>query len=98
MVEAAGVGLCVSVENKQLIDSKDPLETQETANTRFSSTLQVHGIRQSSRVSPSVPNQNTDQACREAIGAIVERTRKRALRLSGPLLGGHDTGEADQGL
>ena len=55
LVEAAGVELPNRIDNKQLIDSKGPLETQETANTRFSSTLQVHGIQQSSRVLSTVP-------------------------------------------
>ncbi len=66
MVEAAGVGLLHRIENKQLIDSKGPLEAQETANTRFSSTLQVHRVQQSSRVPSSVRYQNTDQARGEA--------------------------------
>jgi hypothetical protein len=35
MVEAAGVGLLHRIDNKQLIDSKGLLETQEKANTRF---------------------------------------------------------------
>ena len=35
MVEAAGVGLLDRFENKHVIDSKGPLETEETANTRF---------------------------------------------------------------
>ena len=54
-MEAAGVGLWGRVESKQVIHSKGPLETQETANTRFSSTLQVHGIWQSSRVLLALP-------------------------------------------
>jgi hypothetical protein len=62
MVEAAGVVLCSGIENKQLIDSKGPLETQESANTRFSSTLQVHGIQQSSPLPPGVPYLGTDEA------------------------------------
>jgi hypothetical protein len=47
---AAGAGLWGYVENKQLIDSKGSLKTQETANTWFSSTPQVYGFQQSSRV------------------------------------------------
>ena len=50
LVEAAGVGLWVRIENKQVIDSKGPLETQKAAKTQISSTLQVHGIQQSSVV------------------------------------------------
>jgi len=34
MVEAAGVGLEVGVENKQLIDSKGSQNTQRTRETR----------------------------------------------------------------
>ncbi len=70
MVEAAGVGLLHRIENKQLIDSKGPLEAQETANTRFSSTLQVNRVQQSSRVPSSVRYQNTDQARGEAISRL----------------------------
>ena len=73
MVEAAGVGLCGRVENKQLIESKGPPETQETANTRFSSTLQVHGIWQSSRVLSPVPIRG---------GLQLENSRRQELVLS----------------
>jgi hypothetical protein len=73
MVEAAGVGLCGRVENKQLIESKGPPETQETANTRFSSTLQVHGIWQSSRVLSPVPIR---------VGLQLENSRRQELVLS----------------
>ena len=73
MVEAAGVGLRGRAENKQLIDSKDPPETHETANTRFSSTLQVHGVWQSSRVLLSVPIR---------VGLQLENSRRQELVLS----------------
>jgi hypothetical protein len=68
MVEAAGVELKGRVENKQLIDSKGQPETQEAAYTRFSSTLQVHGILQSSQVllalSIRVQTRRTDEQYR----------------------------------
>ena len=43
MVEAAGVGLLRLTENKQHTDSKGYQDTQETHDTRFWSTREVHG-------------------------------------------------------